>query len=148
MKSDQGRPFYEFHLGDAVPERSFGAEDRRCSRPAKRRPLRPPSPGNAACYRGVAEQNLMRLGITLHPTTSPSANCVPARRQGNQIHISGQVPSEGGKDKFTGKLGSTFDAVSKQEIFAEAIAMFYPAGKGPATIDVLRNMKDDIGPPS
>jgi enamine deaminase RidA (YjgF/YER057c/UK114 family) len=56
----------------------------------------------------LAEQNLMRLGITLPPTTSPSANYVPARRQGNQIYISGQVPSEGGKDKFTGKLGSTF----------------------------------------
>src|SRR5260370_33324059 len=56
----------------------------------------------------VAEKNLMRLGITLPPTASPSANYVPARRQGNQIYISGQVPSEGGKDKFTGKLGSTF----------------------------------------
>ena len=56
----------------------------------------------------VAETNLMRLGITLPPTPSPSANYVPARRLGNQIYISGQVPSEGGMDKFTGKLGSTF----------------------------------------
>jgi enamine deaminase RidA (YjgF/YER057c/UK114 family) len=56
----------------------------------------------------LAEENLTRLGITLPPTPSPSANYVPARRQGNQIYISGQVPSEGGKDKFTGKLGSTF----------------------------------------
>src|SRR5260370_22716199 len=56
----------------------------------------------------LAEKNLMRLGITLPPTASPAANYVPARRQGNQIYISGQVPSEGGKDKFTGKLGSTF----------------------------------------
>ena len=56
----------------------------------------------------LAEKNLMRLGITLPPTPSPSANYVPARRLGNQIYISGQVPGEGGKDKFTGKLASTF----------------------------------------
>jgi uncharacterized protein (DUF1810 family) len=37
---------------------------------------------------------------------------------------------------------SMFDAVSKQEIFAEAIATFYPAGKDPATIELLRTLKD------
>ena len=40
--------------------------------------------------------------------------------------------------KFRSSI-TLFDAVSKQEIFAEAIAMFYPAGKDPATIDILRN---------
>jgi hypothetical protein len=35
-----------------------------------------------------------------------------------------------------------FDAVSKQEVFAEAIATFYPAGKDPATIEILRTLKD------
>ena len=30
-----------------------------------------------------------------------------------------------------------FDAVSKQEIFAEAIAAFYPEGKDPATLEIL-----------
>jgi enamine deaminase RidA (YjgF/YER057c/UK114 family) len=56
----------------------------------------------------LAEQNLKRLGIVLPPSPAPAANYVPARRQGSQIYISGQVPSEAGKDKFTGKLGSTF----------------------------------------
>jgi enamine deaminase RidA (YjgF/YER057c/UK114 family) len=51
------------------------------------------------------EEKLVRLGIHLPATVSPSANYVPARRFGNQIYISGQVPSEGGKDKYTGKLG-------------------------------------------
>jgi enamine deaminase RidA (YjgF/YER057c/UK114 family) len=55
-----------------------------------------------------AEENLKRLGITLPPASSPAANYVPARWLGNQIFISGQVPSENGKDKFTGKVGSTF----------------------------------------
>jgi uncharacterized protein (DUF1810 family) len=31
-----------------------------------------------------------------------------------------------------------FDAVSKQEIFAEAIAAFYPDGKDRATLDILQ----------
>jgi hypothetical protein len=30
-----------------------------------------------------------------------------------------------------------FDAVSKQEIFAEAIAAFYPDGKDRATLEIL-----------
>jgi uncharacterized protein (DUF1810 family) len=38
--------------------------------------------------------------------------------------------------KFLSSM-TLFDAVSKQEIFAEAIAMFYPAGKDPATIKHL-----------
>ena len=56
----------------------------------------------------LAEDNLKRLGITLPSAPSPAANYVPVRRQGNQIYISGQVPVENGKDKFTGKLGSTY----------------------------------------
>ena len=31
-----------------------------------------------------------------------------------------------------------FDAVSRQEIFAEAIAAFYPDGKDRATLDILQ----------
>jgi uncharacterized protein (DUF1810 family) len=34
-----------------------------------------------------------------------------------------------------------FDSVSKKEIFGEAIAAFYPAGKDPATIEILRTLK-------
>jgi uncharacterized protein (DUF1810 family) len=43
--------------------------------------------------------------------------------------------------KFRSSM-TLFDAVSKQEIFAEAIATFYPAGKDPATIEILRSLKD------
>lgn len=35
-----------------------------------------------------------------------------------------------------------FDAVSKQEIFAEAIGTFYLDGKDSATLRILRNIKD------
>jgi uncharacterized protein (DUF1810 family) len=33
-----------------------------------------------------------------------------------------------------------FDAVSKQEIFAEAIAAFYPDGKDRATVQILQKL--------
>jgi uncharacterized protein (DUF1810 family) len=43
--------------------------------------------------------------------------------------------------KFRSSM-TLFDAVSKQEIFAETIATFYPAGKDLATIYILRKMND------
>jgi len=60
------------------------------------------------------EDNLKRLGIVLPTPSSPAANYVPTRRCGNQIYVSGQVPNEGGKDKFTGKLGSTYSVEQGQ----------------------------------
>ncbi len=53
---------------------------------------------------GKIEAKLARLGISLPATKPPAANYVPARRLSNQIYISGQVPSEAGADKYTGKL--------------------------------------------
>jgi uncharacterized protein (DUF1810 family) len=43
--------------------------------------------------------------------------------------------------KFRSSM-TLFDAVSKQEIFAEAIGTFYPEGKDPATLDILRRLVD------
>jgi enamine deaminase RidA (YjgF/YER057c/UK114 family) len=57
---------------------------------------------------GKIEEKLRGLGIELPETSSPAANYVPTRRVGNQLYISGQVPSQGGKDRYTGKLGSTY----------------------------------------
>jgi hypothetical protein len=34
------------------------------------------------------------------------------------------------------------DAVSKLEIFAEAIGMFYPAGKDASTLKILQTLSD------
>lgn len=61
-----------------------------------------------------AEENLAKLGIALPNVVAPSANYVPARRTGNQIYISGQVPSAGGKDQYTGKVGSTYTVEEAQ----------------------------------
>jgi uncharacterized protein (DUF1810 family) len=43
--------------------------------------------------------------------------------------------------KFRSSM-TLFDAASTQKIFAEAIATFYPAGKDPATISILRTLRD------
>jgi uncharacterized protein (DUF1810 family) len=40
--------------------------------------------------------------------------------------------------KFRSSM-TLFDAVSTQPIFADAIAAFYPEGKDPATLSILRN---------
>lgn len=63
---------------------------------------------------GKVEQTLAGLGIHLPLAVAPAANYVPARRAGNHIYISGQVPSENGKDKYTGKLGSDFSVEEGQ----------------------------------
>ena len=63
---------------------------------------------------GKFEDNLVRLGIVLPVAATPAANYVPARKVGSQVYISGQVPSEGGKDKYTGKLGSDFSVEEGQ----------------------------------
>ncbi|MGE0502359.1 MAG: RidA family protein [Rhizobiaceae bacterium] len=57
---------------------------------------------------GKIDARLASMGIELPLAVTPSANYVPARRLGNQIYVSGQVPSQGGKDLYTGKLGSDF----------------------------------------
>ena len=43
--------------------------------------------------------------------------------------------------KFRSSM-TLFDAVSKQEIFAEALGMFYSEGRDPATLEILRTIKE------
>lgn len=48
---------------------------------------------------------LAELGIELPPVAAPIAAYVPARRVGDQVWTSGQLPVVGGKLVTTGKLG-------------------------------------------
>ncbi len=61
------------------------------------------------------DDKLASLGIVLPAMAAPLANYVPARRHGSQVYVSGQVPAEGGKDKFTGKLGSDYSVEEGQQ---------------------------------
>ena len=49
--------------------------------------------------------NLKKLGITLPEAAAPVANYVGWIKTGNLIFTSGQLPLEGGKITFVGKLG-------------------------------------------
>ena len=57
---------------------------------------------------GKIDARLKELGITLPEAPMPVANYVPFVRSGNLLFVSGQVPMEGGKPQFIGKLGDNF----------------------------------------
>src|SRR4029077_8387873 len=54
---------------------------------------------------GRIETRLKELSITLPDAPTPAANYVPVSRAGNLLFIAGQIPMEGGKAQFIGKLG-------------------------------------------
>ncbi|MBV8537008.1 MAG: RidA family protein [Alphaproteobacteria bacterium] len=57
---------------------------------------------------GKIDARLKELGITLPEAPMPVANYVPSVRSGNLLFVSGQVPMEGGKPQFIGKVGREF----------------------------------------
>lgn len=57
---------------------------------------------------GKIDARLKELGITLPEAPMPAANYVPFVRSGNLLFIAGQIPMEGGKPQFIGKLGREF----------------------------------------
>ena len=57
---------------------------------------------------GKIDARLKELGITLPEAPLPAANYVPFVRSGNLVFIAGQIPMEGGKPQFIGKLGREF----------------------------------------
>ena len=54
---------------------------------------------------GRVAARLKELDLALPDAPAPVANYVPAVRTGNQLVVSGQIPLEGGKPQFVGKLG-------------------------------------------
>lgn len=57
---------------------------------------------------GKIDARLKELGITLPEAPMPAANYVPFVRSGNLIFVAGQIPMDGGKPQFIGKLGREF----------------------------------------
>jgi len=58
---------------------------------------------------------LKQLGLTLPEAPAPVANYVPAARSGSVLYVSGQIPLEGGKPQFIGKLGREFTVEQGQQ---------------------------------
>ncbi len=54
---------------------------------------------------GSIENKLAELGIVLPTPATPLANYVPFVIQGELVVVSGQLPMQGGRLAFTGKLG-------------------------------------------
>lgn len=79
------------------------------------------------------EKNLSELSITLPKVSAPVANYVPYVKVGKLIFISGQLPMEEGKVKFTGKLGADFDT----EDGAEAAKL--------CALNIVAQLKSAIG---
>jgi enamine deaminase RidA (YjgF/YER057c/UK114 family) len=61
----------------------------------------------------IAER-LKEMGISLPEAAAPAANYVPYVIAGNVLHISGQLPLEGGKIAVTGHLGRDVDVATGQ----------------------------------
>jgi enamine deaminase RidA (YjgF/YER057c/UK114 family) len=56
----------------------------------------------------TVDSRLKTLGITLSSPPKPVASYVPFTISGNQVFVSGQVPSSDGALKYVGKLGADF----------------------------------------
>jgi enamine deaminase RidA (YjgF/YER057c/UK114 family) len=54
---------------------------------------------------GVVEKTLASLGIKLPVPPAPAGSYVPVVVTGNLAFVAGQIPAEGGKVKFRGKVG-------------------------------------------
>ncbi|MEU8825397.1 RidA family protein [Streptomyces sp. NPDC048636] len=70
----------------------------------------------------TASQRLIDLGIVLPAVVPPTAAYVPAKRAGNLLFTSGQMPYEDGRLQTVGKLGGEVDPLRGQEL-ARACAL-------------------------
>ncbi len=64
---------------------------------------------------GKIDARLKELGITVPEGVAPAGNYVPAVRSGNLVFVAGQIPLEGGKPQFIGKLGREFKVEDGQK---------------------------------
>lgn len=61
------------------------------------------------------EKKLQELGIILPDVAPPAANYVPVVLAGGMAFVSGQLPMQGGKPQFIGKVGREFTLEQGQE---------------------------------
>jgi enamine deaminase RidA (YjgF/YER057c/UK114 family) len=80
----------------------------------------------------LIEEKLKTLEITLPTPPTPAGSYVPAIKTGNLLFISGQIPMEGGKVIFTGKV--TDDNIETAKKSAKMCA-----------INLLAQMKRELG---
>ncbi len=54
----------------------------------------------------MIEEKLAKLGLKVPPAIKPLAAYIPAKRVGDLVFVSGQVPFQDGKLLYTGKVGA------------------------------------------
>ena len=80
----------------------------------------------------MIEEKISSLKITLPTPPTPAGSYIPAVKTGNLLFISGQIPMEEGKVKFTGKV--TDDNLETAQKSAKMCA-----------INLLAHMKRELG---
>ena len=80
----------------------------------------------------MSEDKLASLGITLPKAPVPAGNYIPVTRTGNLLFISGQIPLEGGKVTYTGKVSD--DSLETAQKSAKVCA-----------INILAQIKRELG---
>jgi enamine deaminase RidA (YjgF/YER057c/UK114 family) len=61
-------------------------------------------------------ERLRELGITLPPVSAPAGAYIPAKRSGDLVFTSGQVPVVDGRIAATGKVGAEIDVARAAEL--------------------------------
>ena len=61
------------------------------------------------------EQRLIRLGVNLPAPPAPFGMYVESVRTGNLLFLTGMLPTEGQRAKFTGRVGAELDAEAGRE---------------------------------
>ena len=79
------------------------------------------------------EENLGKLGLVLPDAPTPRGAYLPAVRAGDLLFLSGQLPLEGGKLAFSGKLGAELNVEQGQEACRKAV------------LNALAVIKQDLG---
>jgi enamine deaminase RidA (YjgF/YER057c/UK114 family) len=61
-------------------------------------------------------ERLRELGITLPPVSAPAGAYIPAKRSGDLVFTSGQVPVVDGRIAATGKVGAEIDVAQAADL--------------------------------
>ena len=97
----------------------------------------------------VLQRSLDRLGLELPPTPKPVASYIPAKKVGNLIYVSGQLPMKDGKLMCTGPVPSKVSLEDAQaaarQCVLNGIAAALSAGEVRGVVRVGAFIQSDDG---
>lgn len=97
----------------------------------------------------VLQRSLERLGLVLPPTPKPVASYIPARKVGNLIYVSGQLPMKDGKLMVIGPVPSAVNiedaAAGARQCVLNGIAAAMSVGEIRGVVRVGAFVQSDDG---